>query len=255
MEIEDIIKRISLVSVSIFILTVLNTYLFLYEDDYSRLNNGILIFVSFYLQIALILYNVIIAGNKAIVGRAKLKKLLYFESVGKFIVFITYNSIFINLRDSIPMNIKFSVLVMILIIDLYFLYKMYINCEQYKEDKEIVERINKREINFSLAGFLIYSFSVWFFNDAILMICFKIILFWLSIHLIFDNLKKYHEVTDIRNKMTISLIIGAVLNIILVGFINICPDVLTLDILVIKDIVVAISLVFLIPYMNMVSAD
>ena len=147
---------------------------------------------------------------------------------------------------------------MYIILSIAFLINIGVLIYACKYADKLMEHTDKKEIstkifntNYSLMGITVYVIARGFYGNTLNVLILKVGLFNLSINVISNNLKQYYNVTSFKNKINITLIIGALINVCIFIYLNFILNELDKRTLVsLRDITFIISSLFIIPYLK-----
>jgi len=217
------------------------------EESLADLNNGALLILLFYGQLILILINIGI--NRTKINILGLKKILDGELIIKSAIFFIYNIILPNINQKFDAFKIYVPLGIVFIINIGFLIHAY----KYstKSKIEIRKNNNIANSNYSLSGIILYLVAIGLYRETESTLLFKIGLFVYSINILDNNLKMYYSITSFKNKIIVSLIIGAIINITIFIYLHFWSsgiDRKTFSEM--KYITFIISSLFIIPYLK-----
>lgn len=248
---RKIIKKIFLITLIMYFMTLIIAIILSSEEDLSSLKNGPLLIFLFYGQLIFILINIAINRTSKNISSLELKKILDVELTIKSMIFLIYNIILPNINQRFNSLIIYSVLIIAFVINMGIL----MNTSKYT-DKLVVnmkKEVNGKIINtkYSLIGIMLYFIAISIASQTIYKIIFKVCLFILSINILNNNLKRHYCVTNFKNKINLSLIIGGLINIsIFIYMYSIFDDLDKRTFFNIRDISFIISSLFIIPYLK-----
>lgn len=220
------------------------------EESLSNLNNGPLLIFLFYGQLILILINIAINRAEKNINILGLKKVLDGELIVKSAIFFIYNIILPNINQKLDGFNIYIILIMVFIINVSILIYAY----KYSTKSKIEISKNNNNIinnNYSLSGILLYLLAMGLYSKTANILIFKIGLFIYSITILSSNLKEYYSVTSFKNRIILSLVIGAIINVAIFIYLYLGLDGLDEKTFsTMKDIAFIISTLFMIPYLK-----
>lgn len=251
MENKKSIKKLFLITLMMYISTLIIAAILNSEKNLSTLKNGLLLIFLFYGQLILILINIIINRTEKNIRSVELKKILDIELIIKSSIFLIYNIILPNLNRRFNSLIVYSILIIAFLINISILiYSFkYINKVTINTKKEV----NSKMVNtkYSLIGIILYFIAIGIYSSTTHLLIFKVCMFILSINILGNNLKKHYSIVNFRNKINLSLIIGAMINISMFIYLYFMFNELDKKTFFnIRDIAFIISTLFIIPYLK-----
>ncbi|WP_160677611.1 hypothetical protein [Clostridium sp. C8-1-8] len=259
----DFIKK-SRFSGAGYLLCVISALLISIDNDYTNLKNGIILIILFFLQLLLILANIVSINKKRRKYNVKVIFLQRMELALRFIVFYIINTnlnrfgIHIYLQGKLII-ILCSFIVSCIIIMLQHKTGMNANTSISTEtgatnSPEISSGSNSKDLShISLIGFLLYIYSVTMINHEIKTVTLgiKLLAFGGALWFIAERLKKYHSKLE-KNKLSLiiaALAIGFLSNLIVATIVSIY-NINTSDFNGIKDFMFIFSMICALPLLK-----
>lgn len=247
-----------------YVLCVISALLINWENDYTRLNNGLFIMILLYAQLLLIMANIIFVNKK---GRLSNVKVLYqkTEMILRFLNVLIINLNLNRLGIHIYLQAKLIIIGCSAIVSIIIIMYQYIKVVKWKNLKTVEGefdnltrriKVNSKEVeHISLIGIILYIYSVTLINLEIQVItlALKSLVFYISITLIIQRIKihrpnlKKDKIYIIISGLTIGFLLNFFLAIILSYYIN---NINIDDLNGIKDVMFIIAMLFSIPLLK-----
>ncbi|KLE16279.1 hypothetical protein [Clostridium sp. C8] len=251
MENKKSIKKLFLITLMMYISTLIIAVTLNSEKNLSSLKNGPLLMLLFYGQLILILINITINRKDKNISSLELKKILDVELMIKSSIFFIYNIILPNLNRRSNSLIVCSILIIAFLINISILIYSFKHIN--KLTINIKKEVNSKIVNtkYSLIGIILYFIAIGISSSTTYLLIFKVCLFVLSINILGNNFKKHYSIVNFRNKINLSLIIGAMINISIFIYLYFMFNELDKKTFFnMRDIAFIISALFIIPYLK-----
>lgn len=258
-DLREEVKKTLIVASTTYLIYLVFLLLVNTEKDYEQLSNGLIISILYFLVLILFIINCIYREDFKRVNSKALRILSDFELIIRGLVFIfictniEYWGIVVDFKIRLIVIIvacALSLSSIVLVLSTFNKGKINIHNNKYEFTKKEIDSYKDNYDHISFIGMILYFCSASMTSKNTFCIVIKSIVFIISLTIILNKLKKYNEVYKVNiatKKIIIFSSVGFIINIIIKDFLDKFND---LSIHELKDILVLVSIVFLIPLLK-----